>query len=302
MALKIILMSLLAFCASTSEAQQTPSQENNITLPISYPARETQGSGTTCQISEEIRENITNEILTIVQESFIPLIDETRYFTPECPCMSNGRRVAYLDMTNPDHNCPDGWREISSPRSCGRFNSISCDSAFFPTDGIAYSHVCGRVKAYKYGNVFAFYEYIVNQARTIDTHYVDGVSITHGSNPRQHVWTFAAAYAESNRNPSNNCPCTRTDDTDARTPTFIGDDYFCDTVAGYSNTIQTDNPLWDGAGCGSISTCCEFNNPPWFCKTLPQPTTDNIEVRICGYNNPYTSGGTPVELLELYVN
>lgn len=156
MALKIILMSLLAFCASTSEAQQTPSQENNITLLISYPARETQGSGTTCQISEEIRENINNEILTIVQESFIPLIDETRFFTPECPCMSNGRRVAYLDMTNPDHNCPDGWREISSPRSCGRFNSISCDSAFFPTDGIAYSHVCGRVKAYKYGNVFAF--------------------------------------------------------------------------------------------------------------------------------------------------
>lgn len=80
---------------------QLLSQENNITLPISYPARETQGSGTTCQISEEIRENITNEILTIVQESFIPLIDETRFFTPECPCMSNGRRVAYLDMTNP---------------------------------------------------------------------------------------------------------------------------------------------------------------------------------------------------------
>ena len=31
---------------------------------------------------------------------------------------------------------------------------------------------------------------------TIDSNYVDGVSLTHGSNPRQHIWTFAAALDE----------------------------------------------------------------------------------------------------------
>ncbi len=35
------------------------------------------------------------------------------------------------------------------------------------------------------------------------------------------------------------------------------------------------------AGCGGTSTCCQFNNPPWFCKQLPQPTTDDIELRLC---------------------
>ena len=24
----------------------------------------------------------------------------------------------------------------------------------------------------------------------------------------------------------------------------------------------------------------EFNNPPWFCKQLPEPTTEDIEIRI----------------------
>ena len=41
------------------------------------------------------------------------------------------------------------------------------------------------------------------------------------------------------------------------------------------------DPLWDGQGCGPTSSCCTFNSPPWFNVTLPFPTTDNIEVRIC---------------------
>ena len=47
---------------------------------------------------------------------------------------------------------------------------------------------------------------------------------------------------------------------------------------------NADDPLWDGEGCGPTNTCCEFNNPPWFCTTLSQPTTDDIELRICGAN------------------
>ena len=33
-------------------------------------------------------------------------------------------------------------------------------------------------------------------------------------------------------------------------------------------------------GCSGGSSCCQFNNPPWFCKTLPQ-STDDLEIRIC---------------------
>ncbi len=39
--------------------------------------------------------------------------------------------------------------------------------------------------------------------------------------------------------------------------------------------------LWDGAGCGPLNTCCTLNNPPWFYKELPEPTTNDIEMRVC---------------------
>ena len=47
------------------------------------------------------------------------------------------------------------------------------------------------------------------------------------------------------------------------------------------------DPLWDGEGCRSTSTCCEFNTPPWFYKSLPQNSSDNLELRLCGYHFKY---------------
>ena len=47
----------------------------------------------------------------------------------------------------------------------------------------------------------------------------------------------------------------------------------------YNNNYYPDNdPLWDGEGCGPTSICCDFNNPPWFCKTLPQPTSARLKL------------------------
>ncbi len=71
-------------------------------------------------------------------------------------------------------------------------------------------------------------------------------------------------------------------------PSFVGNDYFCDTGNDgmeaqdpNSRRIYGDDPLWDGAGCGPLNTCCTFNNPPWFYKELPEPTTDDIEMSVC---------------------
>ena len=64
-----------------------------------------------------------------------------------------------------------------------------------------------------------------------------------------------------------------------------------------------DDPLWDGKGCGS-PPCCELSYPPgvtapWFCRQLPQTTTDDIEARICcDYAHDQD---TPLEVVELYV-
>ena len=47
------------------------------------------------------------------------------------------------------------------------------------------------------------------------------------------------------------------------------------------STVHTDNLLWDGEGCGPTNDCCELNNFLWFCTTLPEPTSDDLELRIC---------------------
>jgi hypothetical protein len=48
------------------------------------------------------------------------------------------------------------------------------------------------------------------------------------------------------------------------------------------------------------STCCQFNNPPWFTKNLPTLTTDAIELRICT-NSRIIAEDVRIELVELYV-
>ena len=85
-------------------------------------------------------------------------------------------------------------------------------------------------------------------------------------------------------------------------PPYVGNDYFCDSGrnnTGASRTYFTNDPLWDGAGCVSGS-CCTFNSPPWFCKNLSTPTTDDIQLRLC-LNQEISDEDTPLEVVELYV-
>ena len=217
------------------------------------------------------------------------------------PCRGEGwTRVAYLDMTDPNTTCPSGWQLTEhSKRTCGKINTsqLMCDSVFFPVSGEAYNSVCGRVSAYQNGVTDAFEAYDDGRVATIDGAYVSGVSLTHGS-PRQHIWTFAAGDAENTPTSDNACPCDAT--ISISVPPFVGEDYFCESGAnlGRSNAFQSDDPLWDGTGCTSTSTCCSFNNPPYFTKRLPNPTTDDLEMRLCWWER---AEETPIEFIGLYV-
>ncbi len=130
---------------------------------------------------------------------------------------------------------------------------------------------------------------------------MDGITLFYG-NPSQHIWTFVAAQSEV-AHPSSNCPCTNINQTSraGSPPAFVGDDYFCDTGshdAAIDNLFYGDDPLWDGAGCGPLNTCCTFNNPPWFYKELTEPTKDDIKMRVC------RNGGDEniaIEMVNIYV-
>ena len=226
-----------------------------------------------------------------------------------CSCSNTGgwTRVANLDMTDHSQQCPDGFnlvnRTTAPLRTCGRSGPVRCASTIFPVHGIEYSQVCGRVIGYQDKTPDAFDVYPRSSFQSIDSHYVDGVSLTHGHLPRQHIWTFAASAGETHSNTAFLCPCTRPGSTDNVTiPSYVGNDYFCETAerGTYRFIFYPDDPLWNGQGCGGNSTCCSFNNPPWFCKRLPQPTTDDIELRLCA-DEGTGNEDTPLEIVEIYI-
>ena len=221
-----------------------------------------------------------------------------------CSCSTSGgwMRVANFDMTDPTQQCPDGFKQIDRTEppvhTCGRPDGThGCVSTTFKAYGVEYSRVCGRIVGYQIGSPSAFRRQYVG----INSHYASGISLTHGQ-PRQHIYTFANAQGEGYT--SEVCPCNQ-GGTDTSVPQFVGSDYFCDSAVRGSNAtvgvFYSYDPLWDGQGCGSNSTCCEFNNPPWFCKQLPQPTTNDIELRLCE-NGPPEQDDSLFEKVELYIN
>ena len=163
-------------------------------------------------------------------------------------------RVAHLDMTDTNQHCPSGFRLITSPkRTCGTPGS-RCVSTTFPLNGVKYSRVCGKIKAYQYGSPDAFGPYFFNRAITIDDSYIEGVSLTHGQSPRKHIWTFAVGNDETSRFNQHRCPC---------------------------------NIRYTGA-------------VPPFIEQLPQPTTDDIEMRVC-VDEPNSNEDIALENVQIFV-
>ena len=215
--------------------------------------------------------------------------------TRRCGCNSTGgwMRVAFLNMTDPNQQCPDGLRLITSPkRTCGRSTpEEGCASVVYQTFGHDYSRVCGKIRAYQFGRPEGFNTHL-------DTFVVDGITLyTH--NQSQHIWSFAVGRDESSSGDIV-CPCNT--GFSGSIHATVGQDYFCDTgseSAAQTGVFHSVDPLWDGKGCGPRSTCCSFNNPPWFCKQLPQSTTDDIEMKMCGFTP--SNEDTPFDIVEIYV-
>ena len=277
----------------------------NATLPLTYPGEVLQGDGSQTCPSEAQRGRVRNEVdnatLSLLRESVVPLLQ-----TFSCDGSTGWRRVAYLDMSNPSHHCPSVWLEYTTPhRVCGRRSTGdgSCEGLNYTTGSEQYDQVCGRIIGYTIGYPEAF---ISGPGRSIDTYYVDGVSVTHGF-PRKHIWTFANGLDEQRTIPISTCPCVNGSAGGSRIPWFVDQNYFCETGRTrwtddhHSGVFFPDSdPLWDGQGCGPTSSCCTFHSPPWFNVTLPSPTTDYIEVRIC-MRSGIDFEDTPIQLIELYV-
>jgi len=220
-------------------------------------------------------------------------------------CGSKGwTRVAFVDVQN-DKACPGDLRFIASPLpTCrGLTGRIGCTSATFNTHGISYSQVCGRLRGYQIGSLGAFGPY-VNDLRNADL-IIDGALISHGEG-QEHIWAYAIGIQKvpsTTFHQSRVCPCS-SPSFSGTVPPFIGNDYYCDSAvdqdsAGLSSVFHT-TPMWTGKGCTPPNFCCSLSGMPWFCKTLPVPTTDYIEIRTC-QNGRVPREDTALDLIELYI-
>ena len=212
-------------------------------------------------------------------------------------------RLAHLNMSDIKQNCPPGLEEQKDEgiRLCRiEKTSAGCsESIKFPTNGISYTHVCGRVIGYQKGKP----EALLHQNNDINSAYLDGVSITRGS-PREHVWSYIAG-RQSNDDSNRNCPCNS--GSNFKIKEFIGDHYYCesgsDSEVNSTSTLYSSDPLWDGQKCPSFEAfCCSSPNmPPWFHRDYGNArSTDYLELRVCR-SGSRNDEDIPLQLYEIYV-
>ena len=248
-------------------------------------------------------DNITEEVHVLIRDKVNPALNSA--FGSPCNCGGpEWTRVADLNMADTSETCPPNWQFKTTPNSIrGCENpSAGCHSASFPVDQ-TYSEVCGRIDAIQFGIPEALDNYI-QLNYSIEQGYIDGISLTHGSQgSRMHIWSFLEALSERPTIARVICPCTNVNESWPYSfPSFIGNNYFCDTGnKGPDEAVYfTDDPLWNGQGCGPTSTCCQENNPPWFCAKLPSPASNDLEARICT-NAQTTNENVLVTKIELYI-
>ena len=214
--------------------------------------------------------------------------------TTRCGNITGGwTRVAHIDMKEPQQTCLSPLRTLTSPkRMCvQQQTNKGCTSVQYSTLGVPFTQVCGQAAGYMYSTPDGLLAIHTN--KTIDSPYVDGLSITYGT-PRLHLWTYAAGV-------NRHCLCHPNSFT-SQPPSFVGRHYYCD---GWPERHVFGNwypqyRLWDGEGCPTNNTCCDPPNLPWFHRTLNRTTTEDIEVRWCR-DEVAKNEDVGVELLEIYV-
>ena len=170
-------------------------------------------------------------------------------------------------------------------------------------EGQTYQEVRGRVKGYQWGTTDAFKP----KTGSIEGTYVDGVSITHGQEPRKHIYTLASAIRLSDCKRPEGVPKFVTNYTCSsgnRAPApekpwwRIFKDWQKEQLQKLKK-LYSSNPLWTSVNKDCIDPECNSNSP-FFCVKLPEPTADDIELRLC--RNQYGNDeNVLLEAIDIYI-
>ena len=189
--------------------------------------------------------------------------------TKSCGNMTGGlTRIAALNNTNRHHVCVGDLKTANNATSYIRNSTEPGCSHIFFSVGITYSHVCSSMESCWIGSPNGFAssdESIRPSSSTINDNYVDGISLTYGSSfNRSHIWTFIADLR---------CPHS--------VPGYVGVNYLC-------------LPELNTKDCSSDSSL----HSPTFSRYLWQPTSEDIEMRLC-QDQGHPDEGIYINNLEL---
>ena len=144
---------------------------------------------------------------------------------PSCKGISGGwRRIAYLNASRESFHCPSGFEAnvhvgLQSCKCSTYFPS--CSSVYYSNQGREYSCIYGSINVGQKGSLDSYLNYGFAYRPfppTIDDNYVDGISLTYGRSPRDHIWTFTAGF-------DVNLDCSS---CNVRKPSFVGDAVSCE--------------------------------------------------------------------------
>ena len=180
----MIMVILLSLFMATSNGQAISM------APIEIPS--TSGS-CTAEGREAARDAIYSEV-----QSLLPLL-----YPPQCPCGGPGpwRRIAHLNMSDPNQQCPTNWRLVTSPvRACGQDQQVLGVLVILPFSRLMEYRTLACVEElmpFREEHLMHFTPPSKGTILAWKVVYIDGVSLTHGAaGSRQHIWSFVAALYE----------------------------------------------------------------------------------------------------------
>ena len=254
-------------------------------------------------VSSELEQSILNNVTEELKKTSDGLHQSLGY---TCGGEGGWRRVVYFDMTDLNADCPTGWQLTSySKRTCGRVTT-GIDSPVTQSSSLSLEEP--TIECVELSEHIRMVQQMHLRPMIMETLLLLMVPmlvvlvshmVVHDNTSGHLQLVLVKIYQLGMMTALVMLLHGITIDI----PPFVGGDYFCES--GRNSTYRPPSfaeadPLWDGEGCASTSTCCEMNNPPYFTKQLTNPTTDDIEIeaRLCRWDS---TDDSPVEFIELYV-
>ena len=219
-------------------------------------------------------------------------------------------RIANVDMRNNHSQCPPGlvYNVTEGRRLCHKLSlAPGCSSSMFSTLGVEYSRVCGKVIGYQY--LFTDQMDLVHPELDLDC--TKPMSMELASSHMAHQDNMSGLLLQLMmkhlildimQSVLVAHVLIRLSPLLESTLSFVGNDYYYENGSRMrsEDRYYFDDPLWDGEGCeGENNECCDRGGP-WFCKQLPQPTQDDIEMRVC-LNSFFQDEDVVLEQIEFYI-